>query len=118
MNEHIAFVIKTVRSVNRVTQAELAEVISKTPGHVGSLERGIATPSYKVMEKIIRKYDIDANLFFGRTRQDTASLIESTTKYFKNLLIEVNEKVATYEKDVEKITTEDLDKGKNNDIID
>jgi len=96
MNEHVAFVIKIIRESNKLTQAELAEELGVTPGHIGSLEQGRAKPSFDIMESIIEKYKIDANMFFGKTQQDSKSIHETIVKLTQNLLSEVSEKVGAY----------------------
>ena len=106
MNDHISLVLKTVRKVNNLTQEEIAGEIGVSPGHIGSLEQGKANPSYEVMEKIVDKYDIDANLFFGRTQKNTKSINASTVKIMQNLLLEVNERMTTYARDIDEILTE------------
>jgi len=74
MKKDIAAVIKLVRKDNSLTQAMLAEVLGFTPGHIGSLEQEKGKPSYDLMEQLIARYNIDANLFFGRTLSNTVSL--------------------------------------------
>jgi len=96
MNEHVAFVIRTVRKVTGFTQAQLAEELEITPGHVASLEQGKANPSYGVMDRIISKYHIDANLFFGRPQKDAASIDVKEIETMQDLLSKVSEKLEAY----------------------
>ena len=96
MSEHVAFVIKFIRESNKLTQAELAEELGVTPGHIGSLEQGRAKPSFDVMEDIINKFKIDANMFFGKTQQDVKTVHENLVQLTQNLLSEVSEKVGAY----------------------
>jgi len=70
MNEHIASTVKMVRKNLGLTQAQLAEGLELSAGHIGSFEQGKTKISYDVMEKFVLKYNIDANLFFGKTRDD------------------------------------------------
>jgi len=107
MNEFIAIVLKTVRKANNLTQAELAEELGITPGHVGSLEQGKTKPSYDVMQVIVTKYDIDANLFFGRTQKDVKTIDENTIQYFQNLLSNVSERMWEYKRSVDKAYNEE-----------
>jgi len=106
MKEHIALIFKTVRTANKLTQAELAEKIDVSPGHIGLLEQGKAKPSYEVMEKMVCLYNIDANLFFGRTQKNTKSINASMIQSAQNMLSMVSEHLKTYGDDVDNSLTE------------
>ena len=109
MSEHVAFVIKTVRNNFGLTQAELAEELGLTPGHIGSLEQGRANPSFGVIKDIIEKYNIDANLFFGKTQQDARSIDENTIQFFQNMLSNVSEQMGDYSRSVEQAFNDNTD---------
>ena len=96
MNKYTAAVIKNVRLSHGLTQEKLAEVIERSPGHVGMLEQGRATPSYEVMQKLINEFDIDASLFFGGSRRDAESISVAVIKAVQNMPSEVQECVRLY----------------------
>jgi len=106
MNEQIALIFRTVRTANKMTQADIAEMLGVSPGHIGLLEQGKAKPSYDVMEKMLTLFSIDANLFFGRTHRNTKSINATIIELMQNLLSEVNEQIQTYGDDVDNILTE------------
>ena len=108
MDEHVAFVIRVVRKNNGLTQAELAEELGVTPGHVGSLEQGRAKPSYDIMKDIVDMYGIDANLFFGKTQQDAKSIYENVVQLTQNLLSEVRDQIGAYDKSVKSLSSDDI----------
>lgn len=60
----LGIVIKELRENMNISQAQLAEVISKSTSTVSQFERGEVFPRYKTLCKIIRFFDVDANLFF------------------------------------------------------
>jgi len=109
MDEHIAFVIKIVRKNNRLTQAELAEELGVTSGHIGSLEQGRAKPSYDIMRGITEKFGIDANLFFGRTQKDAKSVYENVVQLTENLLSEVRDQLGAFDQSVKDLSSEDAE---------
>jgi transcriptional regulator with XRE-family HTH domain len=49
-----------------MTLEDIAELIGKTAGAVGQLERGMIYPNYDTLAKIISAFGVDANLFFFR----------------------------------------------------
>jgi len=106
MNAQIALIFRTVRTANKMTQADIAEMLEVSPGHIGLLEQGKAKPSYDVMEKMLTLFSIDANLFFGRTQRNTKSINATIISLMQNLLSEVNEQIQTYGDDVDNILTE------------
>ena len=106
MSDHVALVIKIVRRNNGLTQAELAEELGVTPGHIGSLEQSRAKPSFEVMRDIVEKYNVDANLFFGKVQQDTRSIDEDTIQFFQSLLSKVSDQMGDYARSVEQAFSE------------
>lgn len=96
MCEHVATFIKLIRLANGLTQEKLAEVIKRTPGHVGMLEQGRAIPSYEVMDRLIKEYKLDANLFFDDSWLDAKSINTGFVKVVKNMPDEVREQFKSY----------------------
>jgi len=109
MSEYVAFVIKTVRKNNTLTQAKLAEDLGVSPSYIGTLEQGRGKPSFELMEKIIAFYNIDANLFFGKSQKDSRSIDENTIKHFQNLLSNVSEQIGDYGRSVEEMFSENIE---------
>ena len=116
MSKHIASIIKNIRLAHGLTQEKLAEVIDRSPGHVGMLEQGRATPSYEVMEKLITEYDLDANLFFKGTRRDAESISAVITNAVQNMPLEVQECLKLYAHVVDQFSKEIRDSGDKNNI--
>ena len=96
MSRNIADVIKSIRVANGLTQEKLAEVIERSPGHVGMLEQGRAIPSYDVMEKLVNKFGIDANIFFGGIPSDAESISANVVQAVQNMPDEVRECLKLY----------------------
>lgn len=109
MNEHIASVFKYVRKSTGMTQDALAEELGYSAGHIGMLEQGNARPSYKLMNMIIDKYNIDANHFFGSTQNAEKPIDTRAIEAIQNHLNEVREWVWTYAKSASKADPEDPD---------
>lgn len=62
--EQIGKILKELRLTRRMTQEQMAELIDKSAGAVGQLERGDIYPNYETLAKIIDVLNVDANLFF------------------------------------------------------
>jgi transcriptional regulator with XRE-family HTH domain len=62
--EHFGKILKELRLSRQMTQEQLAELIDKSAGAVGQLERGDIYPNYETLAKIIDALNVDANLFF------------------------------------------------------
>ena len=107
MEKHIASTIKGIREKNKLTQEQLAEVIGRTPGYVGMLEQGRGKPSYDVMKTIVDQYDIDANLFFGRTRSDAESMGADFFRLFQYMPAAVKAQFLNYSYVDEQYSEED-----------
>jgi len=107
MNKHVASVIKIIRKTNKLTQAELAELLDVTPGHIGSLEQGKSNPSYKIMLIMMDIFNMDANIFFGKTNQDAVAINANTIQFIQGLLSEVDENIIEFKRAFEQISAED-----------
>ena len=113
MSKRVSTVIKNIRLSHGLTQERLAEVIERSPGHVGMLEQGRATPSYEVMEKLINEFDIDANLFFSGTRRDAESISAIITNAVQNMPSEVQECLRLYARVVDQFSNSVRDSNGN-----
>ena len=85
MSKPVANIIKKIRKKHELTQAKFAEIIEISSGHVGMLEQGRTNPSYEIMDKIISKYDIDANLFFQAQAKKNEVISKEMSKIFQKL---------------------------------
>ena len=64
LNEHFGLRLKFLRTVRNMTQAELAEKVGITPQYLGTIERGLSSPSFDVIEALARNLETtEANLF-------------------------------------------------------
>lgn len=64
MKNRIAKVIRQKRLQKGMTQEQLAELIDKSAGFIGQIERAETYPSSPVLTKIIKVLGIDANTLF------------------------------------------------------
>lgn len=71
MKNRMAAVIKNKRLQKGYTQENLAEVIGKSPGYIGQVERSETYPSAGVLAKIIEVLGIDANTLFFDMEENT-----------------------------------------------
>jgi len=99
MYEYIAFTVKLIRESMGLTQAEFAEKVGTSAGHIGSLEQGKAKPSYDLIYEIIKLSNVDANIFFGRTHKEAKPVYE----YSNQLMISEVERIFTSAKEREAI---------------
>lgn len=106
MNDYVSLTLKTVRKTYNLTQEQFASEIGVTPGHIGTLEQGRGRPSHELMEKIIIKYNVDANMFFGRTQKGAMYEREKTLLLVENLLEGVNETIRSYGRESRENLTE------------
>jgi len=97
MDKCIVFAFKKVREDNDLTQAQLAEILGVSAGHIGTIEQGRSKPSYELMEKIVDLYDIDANLFFRTKRKpisvDTAVILQNMQNKVQNSYSQFNTEI-------------------------
>jgi len=91
MNEHITRVFRNVRDENGLTQAQHAEMLGVSAGHIGTIEQGRTKPSYELMAKVVLRFDVDANGFFGREREPISA------DAAKSLLIMQNEAQSSFD---------------------
>jgi transcriptional regulator with XRE-family HTH domain len=56
--------LKKIRQSKKITQKELAQLISVSVGYVSNLERGINSPSFELLEVISRKLEVPIKELF------------------------------------------------------
>jgi transcriptional regulator with XRE-family HTH domain len=81
----IGELLKELRTAQDMTQEDLAELIGKTAGAVGQLERGDIYPHYETLAKIIHALGVDANLFFFREESNQSDLSQWMSDLFYNM---------------------------------
>ena len=99
MYDYVALTIKTVRKAHNLTQEGLASELGVSAGHIGMLEQGRALPSHELMAKIISKYNVDANMFFGRTQKDVGMTRDKAMLAVENMIEGVSEQIKSYRKE-------------------
>ena len=65
MYTQIGLVIKARRKALRYSQEDLADVVNRTPSHIGQIERGDSLPSVDVLIKIVEVLSIDGRQLFS-----------------------------------------------------
>lgn len=64
MSIRIATVVREKREAKGLTQEQLAELVGRSTGFIGQVERGLTYPSIPVLAKLIDVLGIDANTLF------------------------------------------------------
>ncbi len=73
--------LKRIRKSQSLTQAQLAELCDISNGTIGSIECGIAKPSFDLIIKFSEILQVSPASFFEETEQQTPI----TTRYLENL---------------------------------
>lgn len=73
--------LKRIRKSQSLTQAQLAELCDISNGTIGSIECGIAKPSFDLIIKFSEILQVSPANFFEETEQQTPI----TTRYLENL---------------------------------
>ncbi len=74
LNRQFGLRLKFLREIENVTQAHLAEVIGVSEQYIGMIERGLASPSFKVINKLAQALHTEpANLFLFSCYSATSS---------------------------------------------
>ena len=82
----LAIIIKNRRQEMKISQEHLADLIGKTPGFIGQLERQESLPSLETLSSIINNLGIDANEIFtdGMSTQDDCAKICAIMQHMDN----------------------------------
>lgn len=80
--DDVASRLRDVRIENRLTQKEMAKLISMTPGAVGALENGLYTPNFTVLRTLKKKLNVSYDY-----------LLDGDKKPGDNFLRQENEKL-------------------------
>jgi len=77
--------IKELRSIKKITQNKLAELIDIDSKHLSKIENGRSYPSFDTLEKIANSLDIELNEFFMFSHlQNKTLIIEEIDNILKN----------------------------------
>ena len=64
IRQRIAAVIRNGRKAKKLTQAELAELVTASTGYIGQIERGMILPSADMLSDLVNVLELDANTLF------------------------------------------------------
>ncbi len=81
--------LKKLRSMNNMSQTQLAERLGVTKSVVSAYENGIRMPSYEVLIKLARVYKVSTDFLLGNENQkslDVSGLSENEITAIKNLI--------------------------------
>lgn len=73
MEHSLGGIIRSKRKEKHLSQEQLAEKISMTPGFISQIECGVSAPSLTSLKAIIKELSIDANEIFYDTPSKTYS---------------------------------------------
>ena len=82
------------RKEQRLTQEQLAELIGKSAGYIGQLERGLSMASIPTLKRLVNVLSLDANQIFYDEKQDQYQFSE-----LENMLSELDEPVQKFIQD-------------------
>lgn len=80
MNINVGEKIKELRTAKSLTQAELAEKIGVTTSAVSSYEVSARQPSYDVLVKVSRLFNVTTDYLLGVTDKDVIDITELSAK--------------------------------------
>ena len=92
MAMQIGDLIRMKREEHGLTQVQLAELIGKSAGYIGQLERGLSMASIPTLKRLVNVLSLDANQIFYDEKQDQFSELE-------NMLSELDEPVQKFIQD-------------------
>ena len=85
--KQFGIVLRNARMDKNLTQAELAEILDISLSYLKDLERFRNDPSYKIFERVIRYFNLSADMVIYPDR----SLDDNTYQKIKRLLVRCNE---------------------------
>ena len=75
MSNHIGIKIKELREKRQMTQTDLAQKIDVSKSVISAYEKGIRTPSYKVIKDMSVAFDVPESYLFVKDDNDEAIMI-------------------------------------------
>lgn len=94
MAMQIGDLIRMKREEHGLTQEQLAELIGKSAGYIGQLERGLSMASIPTLKRLVNVLSLDANQIFYDEKQDQYQFSE-----LENMLSELDEPVQKFIQD-------------------
>ena len=91
MAMQIGDLIRMKREEHGLTQEQLAELIGKSAGYIGQLERGLSMASIPTLKRLVNVLSLDANQIFYDEKQDQYQFSE-----LENMLSELDEPVQKF----------------------
>ena len=85
--KQFGIVLKNARMSKKLTQAELAEILDISLPYLKDLERFRNNPSYEIFEKVIRYFNLSADIVIYPNR----NLTDSTYQQIERLLTRCDE---------------------------
>ncbi|TVM32846.1 hypothetical protein DQK91_14160 [Oceanidesulfovibrio marinus] len=74
--------VRYLRTLARLTQAQMAERLGVTPEHLGNIERGVSVPSFELIYRIADSLGTEPfNLFLSPKKEDVVCLESSGTSW-------------------------------------
>ena len=94
MAMQIGDLIRMKREEHGLTHEQLAELIGKSAGYIGQLERGLSMASIPTLKRLVNVLSLDANQIFYDEKQDQYQFSE-----LENMLSELDEPVQKFIQD-------------------
>ena len=101
MAMQIGDLIRMKREEHGLTQEQLAELIGKSAGYIGQLERGLSMASIPTLKRLVNVLSLDANQIFYDEKQDQYQFSEleicslNWTSLYRNLFRTVSVQLST-----------------------
>ena len=101
MAMQIGDLIRMKREEHGLTQEQLAELIGKSAGYIGQLERGLSMASIPTLKRLVNVLSLDANQIFYDEKQDNINLASwkicslNWTSLYRNLFRTVSVQLST-----------------------
>ena len=101
MAMQIGDLIRMKREEHGLTQEQLAELIGKSAGYIGQLERGLSMASIPTLKRLVNVLSLDANQIFYDEKQDQYHLASwkicslNWTSLYRNLFRTVSVQLST-----------------------
>ena len=78
--------LKALRKERKITQKELAEILSMDTSIICKYESGAAVPSYEALEKIANFFSISTDYLFGRESNHLIDKDDDDTEKFLEMM--------------------------------
>ena len=82
MAMQIGDLIRMKREEHGLTQEQLAELIGKSAGYIGQLERGLSMASIPTLKRLVNVLSLDANQIFYDEKENMLSELDEPVQKF------------------------------------